>query len=93
MYADIANRQSKTRNRKTRYDPPVLVQRLRDRDGGLLTSAAIMRVTSSKTRTSPIRRGVVLNTLIGKCWCPEDVRRLKSMRRSTSNGIPPSPSC
>lgn len=83
LYADIfASRQSKTRNRKTRYDPPVLVQRQGDREGGLLTSAAIMRVTSSKTRTSPIRRGVwVLNTLIGKSMeAPEDVPPLDEAR-------------
>ena len=85
MYADIfANRQSKIRNRKTRYDPPVLVQRQGDRDGGLLTSAAIMRVTSSKTRTSPIRRGVwVLNTLIGKSMeAPEDVPSIEEAREA-----------
>ena len=85
LYADIfANRQSKTRNRKTRYDPPILVQRHGDRDGGLLTSAAIRRVTSSKTRTSPIRRGVwVLNTLIGKeMEAPEDVPAIEEAREA-----------
>ena len=34
---------------------------------GIITSAAIMRLTASKSRTSPIRRGVwVLSTVIGK---------------------------
>ena len=84
-YADIFGpRQSKSRNRKVRYDPPVLVERKGDREGGIITSAAIMRVTASKTRTSPIRRGVwVLNTLIGKeMEAPEDVPSIEEAREA-----------
>jgi hypothetical protein len=85
LYVDIfANRQSKTRNRKLRYDPPILIERKGDREGGIITSAAIMRVTASKTRTSPIRRGVwVLNTLIGKAMeAPEDVPSIEEAREA-----------
>ena len=84
-HADIfAPRQSKSRNRKLRYDPPILVERKGDREGGIITSAAIMRVTASKTRTSPIRRGVwVLNTLIGKeMEAPEDVPSIEEAREA-----------
>jgi len=84
-HADIfAPRQSKSRNRKLRYDPPVLVERKGDREGGIITSAAIMRVTASKARTSPIRRGVwVLNTLIGKAMeAPEDVPSIEEAREA-----------
>ena len=82
QFADIfANRKS-NKKKKQRYDPPLLVKRKDDREGGIITSAAIMRVTSSKTRTSPIRRGVwVLNTLIGKeMEAPEDVPSLEEAR-------------
>ena len=49
------------------YRPPVLVRTSDERVGGLLTSPAVMRLTASKNRTSPIRRGVwVLDTLIGR---------------------------
>ena len=85
LYADIfSNRQSKSRNKKLRYDPPVLVNRQGDREGGIITSPAIMRVTASKTRTSPIRRGVwVLNTLIGKHMePPEDVPSLEEAKEA-----------
>jgi hypothetical protein len=84
-HTDIfAPRQSKSRNRKLRYDPPVLIERKGDREGGIITSAAIMRVTASKTRTSPIRRGVwVLNTLIGKAMeAPEDVPSIEEAREA-----------
>ena len=83
LYADIfANRQSKSTDRRLRYGPPVLVERKGDREGGIITSAAVMRLTASKTRTSPIRRGVwVLNTLIGKeMEAPEDVPSLEEAR-------------
>ena len=85
QHADIFGpRQSKSRNRKVRYDPPILVERGGDREGGIITSAAIMRVTASKTRTSPIRRGVwVLNTLIGKeMEAPEDVPSIEEAREA-----------
>ena len=85
QHADIFGpRQSKSRNRKVRYDPPILVERKGDREGGIITSAAIMRVTASKTRTSPIRRGVwVLNTLIGKeMEAPEDVPSIEEAREA-----------
>jgi hypothetical protein len=72
VYADIlSSRQSKNEDRRARYDPPVLVKTKNDQEGGIITSAAIMRLTASKTRTSPIRRGVwVLNTVIGKTLEP-----------------------
>ena len=85
QFADIfTNRQSKSRNKKQRYDSPVLVKRQGDREGGIITSPAIMRVTASKTRTSPIRRGVwVLNTLIGKhVEAPEDVPSIEEAREA-----------
>jgi hypothetical protein len=68
LYADIfSSRQSKSQDERTRYDPPVLVKTQDDREGGIITSPAIMRLTASKDRTSPIRRGVwVLSTIIGK---------------------------
>jgi len=72
LYADVLSvRQSKSKNRRLKYDPPVLVKAKNDREGGILTSAAIMRLTASKSRTSPIRRGVwILNTVIGKTLEP-----------------------
>jgi len=67
-YADVlSDRQSKSKNRRKRYDPPVLVKTRSDHEGGIITSPAIMRLTASKDRTSPIRRGVwVLSTIIGR---------------------------
>ena len=85
LYADIfADRESKSGNRKLRYSPPVMVERKDDREGGIITSAAIMRLTASKTRTSPIRRGVwILNTMIGKTMeAPEDVPSLDEAREA-----------
>jgi hypothetical protein len=72
VYADVlSERQSKSHNKRLRYDPPVLVKAKDDREGGIITSAAIMRLTASKSRTSPIRRGVwILNTVIGKTLEP-----------------------
>lgn len=50
-----------------KYKPPNLIQVTSDREGGLITSPAIMRLTASKNRTSPIRRGVwILENLVGK---------------------------
>jgi hypothetical protein len=87
QYANIfSSRQSKSKNKnkETRYAPPVIVRRNRDWEGGIITSAAIMRLTASKTRTSPIRRGVwVLNTLIGRTMeAPEDVPSLEDARQA-----------
>ena len=61
-----------------------MVERKDDREGGIITSAAIMRLTASKTRTSPIRRGVwILNTIIGKTMeAPEDVPSLDEAREA-----------
>ena len=72
VYADVlSSRQSKSQDSRAKYDPPVLVKTKNDREGGLITSAAIMRLTASKTRTSPIRRGVwVLSTVIGRALEP-----------------------
>ena len=83
VYADIfSSRQSKSEDRRARYDPPVLVKTKNDQEGGIITSAAIMRLTASKTRTSPIRRGVwVLNTVIGKTLePPPDIPSLEEAR-------------
>ncbi len=85
LYVDIfSDRESRSGNRKLRYSPPVMVERKDDREGGIITSAAIMRLTASKTRTSPIRRGVwILNTLIGKSMeAPEDVPSLDEAREA-----------
>ena len=85
LYADIfSDRESRSGNRELRYSPPVMVERRDDREGGIITSAAIMRLTASKTRTSPIRRGVwILNTLIGKSMeAPEDVPSLDEAREA-----------
>lgn len=67
-YKDVlSSRQSKSREMQARYDPPVLVRTKDHQEGGIITSAAVMRLTASKSRTSPIRRGVwVLGTIIGK---------------------------
>jgi hypothetical protein len=72
VYADVlSGRQSKSENKRFTYDPPVLVKAKNDREGGIITSSAIMRLTASKNRTSPIRRGVwILNTVIGKTLEP-----------------------
>ncbi len=93
VYADIlSSRQSKSKNRRVSYDPPVLVKTKNDQEGGIITSAAIMRLTASKTRTSPIRRGVwVLNTVIGKTLEPppnipslEEARMALKVKRNPS---------
>ena len=80
----LSGRQSTSRNQRIRYDPPVLVETKNDREGGIITSAAIMRLTASKSRTSPIRRGVwVLNTVIGrKLEPPPDIPSLEEARES-----------
>jgi len=93
LYADVlSSRQSKTRDSNVRYDPPVLVNTKDDQEGGIITSAAIMRVTASNSRTSPIRRGVwVLNTVIGKSMEPppnvpslEKAREALNLKRNPS---------
>jgi hypothetical protein len=64
-YAEVLSRRQ-IKN-KDKYRPPGLVKTKSDREGGIITSAAIMRLTASKNRTSPIRRGVwVLSTIIGR---------------------------
>ena len=85
LYANIfANRQSSTQDERIRYDPPVLVKTQDDREGGIITSPAIMRLTASKDRTSPIRRGVwVLSTIIGKdLEPPADVPSIEEAREA-----------
>ena len=93
VYADIlSNRQSKSQDKRAKYDPPVLVKTKDDREGGLITSPAIMRLTASKTRTSPIRRGVwVLSTVIGRTLEPppnvpslEEARVALNVKRNPS---------
>jgi hypothetical protein len=93
LYADIfSNRLSKSQDERARYDPPVLVRTQNDREGGIITSPAIMRLTASKDRTSPIRRGVwVLNTIIGKDMEPpanvpslEEARELLAVKENPS---------
>jgi len=93
VYADILTiRQSKSQDKRARYDPPVLVKTKDDREGGIITSPAIMRLTASKTRTSPIRRGVwVLSTVIGRTLEPppnvpslEEARVALNVKRNPS---------
>ncbi|MCP4506141.1 MAG: DUF1592 domain-containing protein [Fuerstiella sp.] len=84
-YADVlSGRQSKSDNKRLRYDPPVLVKTRDDQEGGVITSPAIMRLTASKSRTSPIRRGVwILNTVIGRTLePPPDVPSLEEARET-----------
>jgi len=85
LYANIfASRESSTQDKRIRYDPPVLVKTQDDREGGIITSPAIMRLTASKDRTSPIRRGVwVLSTIIGKdLEPPPDVPSIEEAREA-----------
>ena len=85
LYADVlSGRRSSSKNKRLKYDPPVLVKAKNDREGGIITSAAIMRLTASKSRTSPIRRGVwVLNTMIGESLePPPNVPSLEEARES-----------
>ena len=85
LYANIfASRESSTQDERIRYDPPVLVKTHDDREGGIITSPAIMRLTASKDRTSPIRRGVwVLSTIIGKdLEPPPDVPSIEEAREA-----------
>jgi len=93
VYADVlSERQSRSDNKRLSYDPPVLVKAKNDREGGIITSAAIMRLTASKSRTSPIRRGVwVLNTVIGKTLEPppnvpslEEAREALNLKQNPS---------
>ncbi|MDE0734785.1 MAG: DUF1592 domain-containing protein [Pirellulaceae bacterium] len=93
VYADVlSTRQSKSQDSRAKYDPPVLVETKNDREGGIITSAAIMRLTASKTRTSPIRRGVwILSTVIGKSLEPppnvpslEEARVALDLKRNPS---------
>jgi len=93
VYADIlSNRQSKSQDKRAKYDPPVLVKTKDHREGGIITSPAIMRLTASKTRTSPIRRGVwVLSTVIGRTLEPppnvpslEEARVALNVKRNPS---------
>ncbi|OUT56194.1 MAG: hypothetical protein CBB71_18500 [Rhodopirellula sp. TMED11] len=57
------------------YDPPTLQTVTGDRYGGVITSAAVMRLTSAPARTSPVRRGVwLLDKILGdKLEAPENV--------------------
>jgi hypothetical protein len=64
-YAEVLSRRQI--ENKDKYRPPGLVKTKSDQEGGIITSAAILRLTASKNRTSPIRRGVwVLSTIIGR---------------------------
>lgn len=85
LYEDVlSSRQSKSQDKHGRYDPPVLVKTKNDQEGGIITSAAVMRLTASKNRTSPIRRGVwVLETIIGKdLEPPPDIPSLEEAREA-----------
>jgi len=49
------------------YDPPVLRGLKGERYGGIITSAAVMSLTSAPQRTSPVRRGVwMLDRMLGQ---------------------------
>lgn len=61
------------------YKPPQLIKINNDpRGGGIITSVGIMRLTSTPTKTNPIRRGVwMLDKIIGKVLeVPENVPAL-----------------
>ena len=93
VYADVlSKRKSKSQDKRARYDPPVLVRTKDDQEGGIITSAAIMRLTASKSRTSPIRRGVwVLSTVIGKSLePPPNVPSLEEAREAFNGAENPS---
>ena len=66
------------------YDPPTLHSVQGDRYGGIITSAAVMRITSAPERTSPVRRGVwLLDKMIGeKLEAPKNVPTIESASRS-----------
>lgn len=84
-FADVlSDKREDRRDKLDRYNPPLLVKTKNDREGGIITSAAIMRLTASKNRTSPIRRGVwVLNTIIGKdLESPPNVPSLEQSREA-----------
>ena len=68
IHADVdRSRYLKKKLGSANTSPPVLVKMTLAGHGGILTSPAVMRITASKNRTSPIRRGVwVLETLIGR---------------------------
>ena len=66
-YGDVLSDRLESQGNRLQADPPVLVKTKDEREGGIITSAAIMRLTASKSRTSPIRRGVwILSTIIGR---------------------------
>ena len=66
------------------YDPPTLQSVVGDRYGGVVTSGAVMRITSAPERTSPVRRGVwLLDKIIGeKLEAPKNVPPIENAVRS-----------
>jgi len=72
------------------YDPPTLHSVQGDRYGGIITSAAVMRITSAPERTSPVRRGVwLLDKMMGKpLEAPKNVPTIESVSRSLPSKNP-----
>ncbi len=88
VYADIfAARRSRSGLKVERfYNPPQLYRLTSERQGGLLTAAGIMRLTSAPTRTNPIRRGVwILEQIIGEeMHPPENIPPLAEAKKKLS---------
>ncbi|PHS17462.1 MAG: hypothetical protein COA78_03190 [Blastopirellula sp.] len=74
------------------YEPPVLQKIKGDRFGGVITSVAIMKITSAPERTSPIRRGVwLLSSIIGETIeAPKDVPSIEEAIQSLTQSENPS---
>jgi len=66
------------------YDPPVLRGLQGERYGGIITSAAVMSLTSAPQRTSPVRRGVwLLDRILGqKLEAPANVPPIENAIQS-----------
>ena len=81
-FADVLGARRTITDTPTQYAAPRLVDVIDAREGGIVTTAAVMRLTASKSRTSPIRRGVwVLQTVIGRdLEPPPDVPSLEESR-------------
>lgn len=72
------------------YDPPSIRGIQSDRYGGIITSAAVMSLTSAPQRTSPVRRGVwVLDRILGhKLEAPANVPPIEQAIRSLPSKKP-----
>ena len=72
------------------YDPPTLQTVSGERYGGVISSAAIMRITSAPERTSPVRRGVwLLDRMLGESLeAPKNVPPLDNAKGSVPKENP-----